>query len=322
MADFLQDVETAKSHEILSDCREDGTDRDWKGRKINSLKLSSVYDDLAYKNVAERVGYCADVLKFRQTKEGRLKLYQTWFCKNKLCPMCNWRRALKHSYQAGLIIDKALEKYPKARFIFLTLTVQNVVGEELSATLSSLTKSFDRLFKRVRVKKNLLGYLRSVEVTRNSETGEYHPHIHVLMMVRSSYFNKGDYINQKEWSKLWSESLKVDYTPVVNVKVVKPDKNKGLKGAVIEVAKYPVKPIDFDIDSKDVGRFVEDIFLGLYRKRQIGYGGEFKEIKKILELDNVEDGDLVSVSGEQVSTTGIEIIAEWSSQFMNYLIRP
>ena len=41
------------------------------------------------------------------------------FCKNKLCPICNWRRALKHSYVSGLVIDKALEKEPKARFVFL-----------------------------------------------------------------------------------------------------------------------------------------------------------------------------------------------------------
>ncbi|MGZ1425237.1 protein rep, partial [Streptococcus thermophilus] len=46
--------------------------------------------------------------------------------------------------------------------------------------------------------------------------------IHVLMMVRPSYFqSKKDYITQKEWGNLWSQSLKVDYAPVVDVGTVK-----------------------------------------------------------------------------------------------------
>ncbi|WP_458523997.1 protein rep [Enterococcus faecium] len=23
-------------------------------------------------------------------------MYRVWFCKSRLCPMCNWRRAMKH----------------------------------------------------------------------------------------------------------------------------------------------------------------------------------------------------------------------------------
>ncbi|MGZ1052912.1 protein rep, partial [Streptococcus thermophilus] len=81
----------------------------------------------------------------------------------------------------------------------------------MNSTISQLTKSFDRLFKRAKVQRNLLGYLRSVEVTHNENDNTYHPHIHVLMMVRPSYFqSKKDYITQKEWSDMWSQSLKVD----------------------------------------------------------------------------------------------------------------
>ncbi|MCW5211278.1 protein rep, partial [Clostridium perfringens] len=52
---------------------------------------------------------------------------------SKLCPICNWRRSMKYGVQLGQIIDVARERQPKAKFIFLTLTVKNVVGEELSA---------------------------------------------------------------------------------------------------------------------------------------------------------------------------------------------
>ncbi|WP_374229815.1 protein rep, partial [Mammaliicoccus sp. L-M43] len=43
---------------------------------------------------------------FKPTEEGYLKLYKTWFCKSKLCPVCNWRRAMKNSYQAQRVIEE------------------------------------------------------------------------------------------------------------------------------------------------------------------------------------------------------------------------
>ncbi|MDQ6222640.1 protein rep, partial [Staphylococcus epidermidis] len=40
---------------------------------------------------------CAEILEYKQNREtGERKLYRVWFCKSRLCPMCNWRRAMKH----------------------------------------------------------------------------------------------------------------------------------------------------------------------------------------------------------------------------------
>ena len=175
---------------------------------------------------------------------------------------------MKYSYQTSRIVDEAIKQEPKGRFLFLTLTVKNVEGEALNSTISQLTKSFDRLFRRAKVKKNLLGYLRSVEVTHNENDNSYHPHIHVLMMVKPNYFSGrgNNYITQKEWSDMWSQSLKVDYAPMVDIRTVK-ETGKGLRGAVLETAKYPTKPIKLDVENKQV---VDDLYNGLYRKRQLG----------------------------------------------------
>ena len=190
-------------------------------------------------------------------------------------------------------------------------------GDALNDTISQLTKSFDRLFRRAKVQKNLLGYLRSVEVTHNAEQNTYHPHIHVLMMVKSSYFNKGDYIKQEEWGEMWSQSLKVDYVPMVDIRSVK-ESGKGLKGAILETAKYPIKPIKLDIDNKQV---VDDLYNGLYRKRQLGYGGLFKIIKKQLQLDDVENGDLIHTTDNNELSIGMKIIAYWNVARQDYVIR-
>ena len=309
-----------KQGEILVDKNSLGKERDWRGRKILSLKLADIFKELQYKKTfVERVISCGDTLRFIKKQDGSLKLYQAYFCKNKLCPICNWRRSMKYSYQTSKIVDEAIKQEPKGHFLFLTLTVKNVEAKALNSTISQLTKSFDRLFKRAKVQRNLLGYLRSVEVTHNENDKTYHPHIHVLMMVRPSYFqSKKDYITQKEWSDMWSQSLKVDYVPMIDIRTVK-ETGKGLRGAVLETAKYPTKPIKLDIENKQV---VDDLYNGLYRKRQLGYGGLFKAIKKQLALDDAENGDLVHTSDDKENISkGTEIVAIWNANKQNYYLK-
>lgn len=306
--------------QVLVDKNKKGKDRNWKGRKILSLKLADIYRSLDYRDsLVERVETCGDTLRFIRREDGSLRLYQAYFCKNKLCPMCNWRRSMKYSYQTSQIVDEAIKEQPKGRFLFLTLTVKNVPGGELNDTISQLTQSFDRLFRRAKVKKNLIGFLRSVEVTHNEKENTYHPHIHVLMMVKSSYFKtKSDYINQEEWGQMWSQSLKVDYVPMVDIRAVK-EQGKGLKGAILETAKYPTKPIELDLKNAQV---VDDLYNGLYRKRQLGYGGLFKEIRKRLQLSDVENGDLVHTSEDENDvSTGTKIVAIWNARKQDYLLK-
>ncbi|RCW15638.1 protein rep, partial [Streptococcus gallolyticus] len=135
-------------------------------------------------------------------------------------------------------------------------------------------------------------------------------------------------ISQVEWTNLWSKAMKLDYTPVVDVRTVKAHKRKNLKSAIIETAKYPVKP--FDVDTKDVTLFSEfkkdkitdDLSQGLHRKRQIGFGKLFKEIKAELELDDVEEGNLVQTGTEDnAGSTGREIVAFWNWERKNYFLK-
>ena len=312
-------VDDVNQEEVLLDKNKNGKERDWRGRKILSLKLADIFKELQYKKTfVERVISCGDTLRFIKKQDGSLKLYQAYFCKNKLCPICNWRRSMKYSYQTSKIVDEAIKQEPKGHFLFLTLTVKNVEAKALNSTISQLTKSFDRLFKRAKVQRNLLGYLRSVEVTHNENDNSYHPHIHVLMMMRPSYFKGGNYISQKEWGNLWSQSLKVDYTPMIDIRTVK-ETGKGLRGAVLETAKYPTKPIKLDIENKQV---VDDLYNGLYRKRQLGYGGLFKAIKKQLALDDAENGDLVHTSDDKENISkGTEIVAIWNANKQNYYLK-
>ena len=90
-------------------------------------------------------------------------------------------------YQVWSLIRLFRER-AKGSICFLNFDRENVASQDLKDELRNLTKGFDRLFKRAKVKKNLIGYMRATEVTYNSETKEYHPHLHILLMVKSTYF--------------------------------------------------------------------------------------------------------------------------------------
>lgn len=320
---------TGNEKQVFKDYSKQGKDRKWRERKLKNIELAGRLEKLGYRSF-ERVYQCAEVLKFIEQQDGTKKLYQSYFCKNKLCPICNWRRSMKYAYQAELVVNEAMKHYPKGRFLFLTLTIKNVSGKDLNKTLSKMTEGFNRLFKYKKVDKNVLGYLRATEVTYSTEHEDYHPHLHVLLMVKPNYFSgRGDnYLTQEEWTKLWAKAMKLDYTPVVDIRTVKAHKRKNLKSAIIETAKYPVKP--FDVDTEDVTlfsemvkeRITEDLTNGLHRKRQIGFGKLFKEIKAELALDDVEEGNLVQTGAEEMTeSTGREIVAFWNWDRKNYFVR-
>lgn len=311
----------------FKDISKTGKDRKWKERKIQNIEYAKRLEILGYKAFANAY-QCAEVLKFKEL-EGQLRLHQAWFCKSKLCPICNWRRSMKYGVQLGQIIDVAREREPKAKFIFLTLTVKNVSGEKLGEELTNLTKSFDRLFRRAKVKKAVIGYLRAIEVTYNAERDDYHPHIHVLLMVKASYFKKTEYyISQDEWTTMWQQSAKLDYKPIVDVRKVKPNQRKAksdmdLRGAIVETAKYPTKPIEkMGKTEEQKLKVTDDLMKALKNKRQIGFGGLFKEIRKELQLDDVERGDLIHIDDEnQDVSIGVEIVAIWNWERKNYYVQ-
>lgn len=315
-----------KNQQEFKDFDKNGKDRNWRERKLSNIELGKRLEILGYR-AFNNVMKCSEVLIFRKNSDDILKLHQAWFCKNKLCAICNWRRSMKYSYQAMQIVDKAIEREPKGRFLFLTLTVKNVDGDDLDLSLTEMTKSFNRLFKYKKVQKNLIGFLRATEVTYNGERKDYHPHLHILLFVKSSYFTgDGDnYISQEEWKSLWKKSAKLDYEPIIDIRVVKPNKNKNIKdvrSAVLETAKYPIKPIDEKGKTEEEKlQITDDLFNGLYRKRQIAFGGLFKEIKKELQFEDIENGNLININDEQKNASvGEEIVAIWNWKRQNYYI--
>lgn len=314
-----------KSGQVLSDKNINNKERPWKNRKIENVRYSDYLEILKFKK-AHRVHDCAETLKYQITADGEIKLYQVWFCKSRLCPLCNWRKANKASAQLKEILSEAVREYPKSRFLFLTLTTKNThTKDELKIELAKMGRAVRDLMRYKKPAKNLLGFVRSTEITVNDD-GSYHQHMHLLIMVKSSYFTGNDknYISQAEWTKLWQRAMKLDYTPIVNIEAVKANRTKGKNSLVAsadETAKYQTKSADYmtNDDNRNLN-IINDLEYALKGTRQISFGGELKKIRKTLQLDDIENGDLIHADGqkEEISETVKVAVAKFDYQKMNY----
>ena len=303
---------TVGTGEILRDFSSTGKERPWKLHKQENLRLVEIYKMSKEKDLnlisdsrLFDLKHCADTLLFVENEERKRKLKQANFCRVRLCPVCQWRRSLKMFGQVQAITSKILEQDKSIRFIFGTFTIRNCDAQDLETCIDNLNKKFRYLVASSltfapakKLKQNLLGYLKAVEVTYNSKDKTYHPHLHAIFAVKSTFFkNKQNYMTKKEWISLWQQALGVDYKPQTDIRAIK----SGTAKAVAEVAKYPVKtaPI-LSLNDDEAVEVLKTLTLSLNKKRFVSYGGIFKTVKQELKLADIEtDKDLVNVDVEQ-----------------------
>ena len=244
---------------------------------------------------------CGTLLEFAfedGNMNGKPKLYNANFCKDRLCPMCSRRRSLKIFGQVSRIMDVIGDDY---LFLFLTLTVPNVPAEALSETLNRLNKAFSKLLQYSAVQKVVEGYFRALEVTYNTSRNDYHPHFHCILAVPKSYTKSRDYIKRDKWLELWRKAYKDESITQLDVRLCRNkhveesevDSAEALKSAVAEVAKYAVK-LDLDSMSADV---IKTLALCLADRRLAVFDREkaFGKTVQKLKLDDAESetADLV-----------------------------
>lgn len=320
-----REIKENQDSKILNDVSNNGKVRPWKEKKLANVSYAEMLEILKIKKY-ERVRQCGEVLEFKQQSDGSLKLFKAWFCKSKLCPVCNWRRAMKNSWQAQRVVSEVIKEKPKARWFFLTLSTKNAVdGETLNKAVSEMTKAFDKLMRYKKIEQNLIGFMRTTEVTVNKTNGTYNQHLHVLLCMENKYFRgKENYIEQAEWVKFWKRALKVNYDPVAHIKVIAANKKNdtAIVSAIKETSKYSVKESDYLTDNHENNlEIIQDLEIGLHGKRMISYGGLLKKIHQQLKLDD-EDNNLINTTDDEKISEEDEkansIIAVWNFEKQNY----
>lgn len=322
-------------------------ERPWKPKKLLSLKYVERLDQLAsqvsflekkrFENTAMRVKQCGSVLVFyRDMKTGKQKLHQAWFCKDRFCPMCQWRRSRKLGYQLTEVINEAMKRHPKSHFIFLTLTIKSVDGKDVRRTISALNKGFKRMSSWVRVRNITLGFFRSTEMTVNRDDPKhltFHPHLHVILQVKSGYFGGTGYISQDEWRDMWQKAMKLNYRPMVRVSKIKPKHGKvsSTQSAVAETAKYSVKTTNYlSTDDKTDLEIIHILKGQMSHLRMASYGFELKDIHNELFKESesqdpdqdMDNEDLIHNSGdedEERLENAMQVTVFWQEHHQRYV---
>jgi plasmid rolling circle replication initiator protein Rep len=184
--------------------------------------------------------------------------------------------------------------------------------------------------------------------------------MHVIIAVNKSYFDKGGtsgYLNHDQWMNLWRECAKLDYDPWVDIRKVKPgdcktdEGEKSLGGAVAEISKYCTKSTDIirNPDETYFGdeklKYTKERFKDIYEyakqvcqeytdkmvfvmdgalkgRRLISYGGIFREVHKLLNLDDPADGDLIHADEQEEMRPDVSFMLEtyaWNQGYQNFV---
>ena len=141
----------------------------------NSLEL---FENCGGDCIAE---YCVEEKRYRLRAN---------YCKNRHCEPCN--RSKANLLAANL--RKRLEVEAKGRYRFVTLTLKHT-DTPLREQIDRLYSCFRKLRSHRLWKGSQLGGAAILEVKWSPDTGEWHPHLHLI--------SEGDFLHQSDLASIW-----------------------------------------------------------------------------------------------------------------------
>jgi plasmid rolling circle replication initiator protein Rep len=303
VAPLLDNIETSGTHsepsELLKN-KDSSTDDLYifeyekykKLSNINSLALMNYGVESDWIDRGIKILHCGSELVFNNNK-----LVSANFCRLRICPMCQRRKALKTYSDFCKVLD-ALHDYS---FLHLVLTVPNSYAIDLRETVSFMNSCSSRLFRMKELQKAFKGIARFTEVSYNAHLqhgASFHPHFHCLIAVNKSYFTSRDYISikhiKKWWSVIWRcrdmnlKRITDDFIKNFNLldsDLLQVHITKADEGALPEIAKYALKPLDISLTEKHRAGVLQILYQSLHGKRLVQTYGIIKQTLKDLNID-------------------------------------
>ena len=218
----------------------------------------------------QRLRDCASIIQLNENG----KIIGANFCKNRYCPICQWRKSRK-AYALSMNVQNEVEKRENLQFLFLTLTLKN--SENLSNGIDEMLSSFKRLQDTKRFRRIVKGFIRTLEITYSKADENWRPHIHLILAVDNDYFiNSEKYTDFEEWRKLWQTVAHTEYAPQINIQKID---DKERCNAIAEISKYMVKPFDLEL-SKDTENTYTHLLRSTFRRRLTSTGGVYRTATK------------------------------------------
>jgi plasmid rolling circle replication initiator protein Rep len=153
----------------------------------------------------ERVENCmsswtSDYYRFQSTKD----ITRVVLCKDKFCYNCQSMLAQKRYQKYMPLLHKLADQYQLRHIVF---TIPNMSGGLLMGDVKQMYKAFPHMIRFFKGNAKIAGLdfdqygyegaIRSLEVTYNKDTNEFHPHFHCIFAFRKGYdFSHGSNVNK------------------------------------------------------------------------------------------------------------------------------
>lgn len=260
----------------------------WLRKRRHTLAVSEAFAALGQPAKAARLRTCATSLRWaRCPEDGTRRILTARFCRERLCPLCSWRRALRGQRLAAAVFHRAAAAHPRYRWILLTLTQRNVAAADLPAAVDRLLDGWARLTRRAELRA-VAGWVRVLEVThspRRAAADPWHPHLHAVLWVRPEYWGTG-YLPHARWQELWREAAALPYDPVLELHRIRTRAGTAdkLTAAAQEVVKYTIKDLDLvvDGDAEATVHRVATLDRALKGRRLIAWGGALRDWARVV----------------------------------------
>lgn len=261
-------------------------------KRGSALLLAAAWRRLGDIDRAVAVEQCGTYLEVSTMQDHSERITAANFCRQRLCPLCTWRRSARIFAATSQIMDYIDRTDNDHKYLFLTLTVRNCPGDQLAVTLDAMQQAWHRMCCNKAWQRRVIGSMRTLEITRNPDDGTYHPHYHVILVVPANYARRssGLYWDHAAWQRAWAQAARLPYDPMVSIEAVKGGKRRGIE----EMAHYLAKDTEYIIpeDTTATDSIVATLHEALSGRRLIAYSGIMLQAQRALRIRDPESGDL------------------------------
>lgn len=237
------------------------------------------------------VAQCSQAIGVRWCPQcGRSHVSSSWCCRHRLCPVCAIRKSRKTGHQAIEAFKYMRERgeLEGCSLYLVTLTQKNVpiadIGNEVAGLLAALTS----LRHSRDIRRSLIGSARNIEITYNKAARTFHPHVHMIAILRGSA--PEEMASSAFWRDLWRRLMGLDYEPICDVRPI-----TDTEGAVCEVSKYVIKAgsiLGLNLPQKHLDDVISALNSALIGRRLVSYTGIWRAARAALKQLEPDQTDL------------------------------
>lgn len=291
----------------------------WDEHKKDAQNIGNRLIEAGLPKRGWRIKMCSQELIINRCRDcGSITIKGAQLCRDRLCPLCAWRLAIKRYAAMQSIMAALYEDYSGYAYRLVTLTCRTCAPDKLSQTIELMQQAWHECVKQRWARRELIGWAKSLECTYNAERDEIHPHYHLIVMHAPGDGVPGRLV--REWLDRCKkvglvavyEAQHIDYI------VDNHEAGESLAGAICEVYKYMVKSKDTaSMPLSTLATFAREI-AGF---RLVSFGGLIKKVAaamKLDKLDSPDDSTDIEVCTKCKSTDVDTMIARWSLRGMHY----